>query len=475
MKFKASRFYHSYFSKNDYLTWTYLGFCEYEVRLESREQTLITIDNANAEWRKNLEKILASEVPAEVKTRVKSLLSNNDDHVLAKAGFVCNERQSWISTINQSSKVSVGLLNELIENVDQQKKIAVLVSNNGEDPSIESSSISKRKHLELENAQCRSKEKTGKRKITVNENNKESSWTAATILPWPKAKYKIFNISVETQRNKLNPAVLQDLHKQIREYRLSCDEDIDWEVASVFRQQTELSDIQNLLIEFYPNMQLKDPRDHVQGERAFFWTIMHLISNTWARASLKESHNEGWFGAHLHGPLLNIFSDIKDTTLKMTEIRSLGASMSGLNHKHDAVLRHDCLKLDLLITESKPNSGGWGRATDIKKLETGMTANLMMVLEKVPCEKYHLVRAFSILLSGTDIYLLEARFISGVILIYKIGQFKFPAVAFKCNEVVDGLILIIKLKRRIEKAIATIQDLRMEEQVSSSQEDSAII
>ncbi|KAI7828209.1 hypothetical protein BC939DRAFT_526834 [Gamsiella multidivaricata] len=169
------------------------------------------------------------------------------------------------------------------------------------------------------------------------------------------------------------------------------------------------------------------------------------MCKNWVSASLKTSHNEGWFGALVHAPLMDIFSSIQDTTVKMTDIRSLGADVPGINHKHGAILRHDVLKLDLMVMEAKPNNASYGRAMDIKKLETGMAANLC-----------------------SDIYLLEARLSAGIILMYKIGQFTLPAVASKCHELIGGLDMMIKIKRRIENLIALMQHAKVGLRPSSS-------
>ncbi|KAF9315871.1 hypothetical protein BG006_003683 [Podila minutissima] len=312
-----------------------------------------------------------------------------------------------------------------------------------------------------------------------NSSSKDSTakmphWTATTKKPWNSAPFPLYNVTSVGARASLTNEALAEIEEIVSEFFISIKEYATSTMMHSFRQQTTLKDIGTLLDHYCSKCRLLDPRDADQNERAYVWQTMNIINTNWVRTSLDIGHCEGWFGAYLHVPLIDVFASILHCELKLCDVKSAGCEISKRGHRNDAVLHHRGLGIDLLLMEAKSHEGVSGMATDLLKLEQGMSANLLMAMNKVGKSKWPLLRSFGLLMSACRVNILEIRYLEGHLVMYKISTFSIPAFPSKCSEIVDAIQKMIATKHRIENVIAVLQDRGPEPSPPSSQEGQAI-
>ncbi|KAG0090615.1 hypothetical protein BGZ93_002368 [Podila epicladia] len=461
MKYRAPRPHHAYLQETDHVNWSFVQFCHFELSMDKENRTLFTAAAAIQLWNESLSTILGADLADEIKSHVNTLL-NEDLDALTTAGFVCENRTGLSKLVIETSKEATQGLEIMVEHFQRQEKLSsnpkraiqqkegFLTSGPKKSKSNHPSTIS----VSAPSGEGKSlpSNSSGSNSSSTDSTAKKSHWTAATKKPWNSAPFPLYNVTSVGARESLTDEALEEIE-----------------------EITTLRDIGVLLDHYCSKCRLFDPRDADQNERAYVWQTMNIINTNWVRTSLDSDHCEGWFGAYLHVPLIDIFASILHCELKLCDIKSVGCEITKKCHKNDAVLHHRGLGIDLLLMEAKSHEGLSGMATDLLKLEQGMSANLVMAMRMVDKSKWSMLRSFGLLMSACRVNILEIRFLDGHLVMYKIRTFSIPAFPSKCSEIVDAIQKMVATKHRVENVIAVLQDRGPEPSPLSSQEGQAIV
>ncbi|KAF9415071.1 hypothetical protein BGZ94_000200 [Podila epigama] len=198
----------------------------------------------------------------------------------------------------------------------------------------------------------------------------------------------------------------------------------------------------------------------------------------WERPAATNGWREGWFTSNVHGPLLAIFKSITDTEYRMTDIKSKALDLYNEELRHDALLFHIGLEVDLLVMEAKPHAQLAGRRTDLKKLEKAMIANLRVLQRRIPNDdpqRVSDIRTFGILCSGYSMSFIEARATSGGYLVYSVGKTEVPMQPTTMFKLVDTVRAVISFKRRIQDTDSALHAKSIESLNSSTGSSGSVV
>ncbi|KAF9400471.1 hypothetical protein BGX21_004247 [Mortierella sp. AD011] len=432
---------HEYFSQNSASQWT---LSEFSIRLAKSDDGMTALHAVNT-WREDLGTIIESSwTPKVVKEHCQSLLDRNED----------TEFIEHLFSVHAENRVA-----KFTEAASQATLSAV------------ESTVSVRKRArELAAADL-----SGKRKQTCKEKAKtrsSSSWKNYARKPWSSAKYNIFNMARSEDRSKIDPNTLQSLRDMVGNFSLKDDdlEDLE-EPLNTFRHLDSLQVLFDILSEMYPKMQVRDYSDSFSLELRYIWTTFDTMRDMWGMVNMSLGWKEGWFASNIHGPILSILRTIPDIEYKMTDIKGKAAALSGIDMRHDAILHHRSLDLDLVVMEAKPTSRQSGRLSDLQKLEKSIAANLQLALTKVPKtqeDKRKHIRSFAILCSGFQISFLEGRLVEDTVLMYCTGKVTLPTTVTISYELAQTLKSVISFKRRVQEMIDILLQARSVPQDLSS-------
>ncbi|KAF9172963.1 hypothetical protein BGX20_004431 [Mortierella sp. AD010] len=406
---------HEYFSQNSASQWT---LSEFSIRLAKSDDGMTALHAVNT-WREDLGTIIESSwTPKVVKEHCQSLLDRNED----------TEFIEHLFSVHAENRVA-----KFTEAASQATLSAV------------ESTVSVRKRArELAAADL-----SGKRKQTCKEKAKtrsSSSWKNYARKPWSSAKYNIFNMARSEDRSKIDPNTLQSLRDMVGNFSLKDDdlEDLE-EPLNTFRHLDSLQVLFDILSEMYPKMQVRDYSDSFSLELRYIWTTFDTMYD----------NRERYVGDEY----------------KMTDIKGKAAALSGIDMRHDAILHHRSLDLDLVVMEAKPTSRQSGRLSDLQKLEKSIAANLQLALTKVPKtqeDKRKHIRSFAILCSGFQISFLEGRLVEDTVLMYCTGKVTLPTTVTISYELAQTLKSVISFKRRVQEMIDILLQARSVPQDLSS-------
>ncbi|KAF9193929.1 hypothetical protein BGZ49_003234 [Haplosporangium sp. Z 27] len=289
-------------------------------------------------------------------------------------------------------------------------------------------------------------------------------WKSLSRKLWAHAPYKVFNIATSQDREKLTSSMLENLLDKVKGYRLRNDtlDDVD-EALNSLKHAGSIEALCDILRELYPLMQTCNRRDRKQCELGYIWTAFDTIRELWDAINMSDKWKEGWFASNVHGPVLATFKSIEGTIYQMTDIRGRASRLSGQDYRHDSILHHQGLDLDLVSMEAKPTQQRGGRRKDMSKLEMSLAGNLQLALALVPTDRKEVrdkIRAHAVMCSGYQITLLEARRVDDCILIYSIGTSTVPMTVELSHQFAELISLMILFKRRVELNIATIIQAR---------------
>ncbi|KAF9205023.1 hypothetical protein BGZ49_004569 [Haplosporangium sp. Z 27] len=328
---------------------------------------------------------------------------------------------------------------------------------------------------------------SGKRKQTCTEKPKtrnSSSWKNYARKPWNTSKYSIFNMARSEDRSKIDSNTLQNLRDMVENFALKHEklEDLE-EPLNTFRHIISLESLFDILSEMYPKMQVRDYSNPFCLELRYIWTTFDTMKDLWGMTNMSLGWKEGWFSSNIHGPILSIFRSIPDTEYKMTDIKGKAAALSGIDIRHDSILHHTALDLDLVVMEAKPNGRQSGKLSDIQKLEKAIAANLQLALAKLPKaqeDKKKYIRSFAVLCSGFQISFLEGRLIEDRVLIYSTGKVTIPTTVTVSHELSQTLKSIISFKRRVQGTVDVLLHARsisqdLSSSIGSSGSESVIV
>ncbi|KAG0299387.1 hypothetical protein BGZ97_003724 [Linnemannia gamsii] len=294
-------------------------------------------------------------------------------------------------------------------------------------------------------------------------------WTAHARKLWKDIK--VFNLALSSDRDALSNVALESIRSELRLHHLDRDALDDLEEAlNAFQHLTSIETLTDVLKEHYPRM--KGLGGSVKSqELAYIWRAFDTMMDIWERPASTNGWREGWYASNIHGPLLSIIKSIGDTEYRMTDIKSKALDPYKEDMRHDALLSHTGLKIDLVVMEAKPHSQLAGRRADLKKVEKAMIANLRLLQRRLPDDDPHRIaemRTFGILCSGYTISFLEARVDSGAYLIYVVGKTEIPIQASMSFKLVDTVRAAISFKRRIQASVNCVLHARSISSLNSS-------
>ncbi|KAF9177692.1 hypothetical protein BGZ51_001044 [Haplosporangium sp. Z 767] len=271
-----------------------------------------------------------------------------------------------------------------------------------------------------------------------------------------------------SDRDKLDRNSLDSLKDMVKNFELKHDPMPELEEPlNTFRHLESMEALCDLLRETYPKMQTRNHADVVESELGYVWNVFETMRNLWCKEDLTAKWKEGWFTSNIHGPILQILRTIGKTEYRLTDIKGTAAALTGIDLRHDSILHHTILKLDLVVMEAKSTNHAAGRLCDLKKVEKALTANLQLAIKKLPDDhryKRKHVRSHAILCSGFEIKFLEARLHEpaasedmkrmekgrGIVLVYSVGKAVIPTSVSVSYKLTQSLKAIIAFKRRVQ-------------------------
>jgi hypothetical protein len=200
----------------------------------------------------------------------------------------------------------------------------------------------------------------------------------------------------------------------------------------------------------------------------FFPVIVHLSAGLWVYNV--EPSLEGWYIAHIWTPLFEIFRQLDNVKLEMTE-KMPTIKINDSEEKHDIILTHksESAKIDILIAEVKANSnekkkGGPDsestieREKDILKVMKTMSNSLNEMKRITTPNTHQDLRSYGKVMSGYQVSILEAQLIKGtnqidIVVIYGVGNYHIAKRANDCPKLWYGVRSFMALKRRMHGTI----------------------
>ncbi|KAG0014260.1 hypothetical protein BGZ80_010547 [Entomortierella chlamydospora] len=406
---------HEYFSQNSASQWT---LSEFSIRLAESDDGMTALHAINT-WREDLGTIIESSwTPKVVKEHCQSLLDRNEDTEFIEHLFSVHAENRVAKSTEEASQATLSAVESTVSTRKRARELAA------------ADVPGKRKQA------CKEKAKT----------RSSSSWKNYARKPWSSARYNIFNIARSEDRNKIDPNTLQGLRDMVGKFSLK-DEDLEdlEEPLNTFRHLDSLQVLFDILSEMYPKMQVLDYSDSFSLELRYIWTTFDTMYD----------NGERYVGDEY----------------KMTDIKGKAAALSGIDMRHDAILHHRSLDLDLVVMEAKPTDRQSGRLSDLQKLEKSIAANLQLALTKVPKiqeDKRKHIRSFAILCSGFQISFLEGRLVEDTVLMYCTGKVTLPTTVTISYELAQTLKSVISFKRRVQGMIDVLLQARSVPQDLSS-------
>ncbi|KAF9202905.1 hypothetical protein BGZ49_006977 [Haplosporangium sp. Z 27] len=227
-------------------------------------------------------------------------------------------------------------------------------------------------------------------------------------------------------------------------------------------QATNWKTMKVLEHEFHAQMEIWDLYDQKQEDRFYIREMYIKAANLWQRDVLGKGsiNNEGWLLWNLHGPLMDVFKAVRHVKLRATDLKGRNNSRGD---KHDMLVTHEVLPLDVVIMEAKRHKQKIPRTIDVEKAARTMAGNLTRALQLIPeslrGEYIKIMRSFGMINSALNITLLEARFIDGVPVVYEIRRFEVPDGPLICSKFVEGLSYMIAYKDRVRGFLDTLAEV----------------
>ncbi|KAF9431373.1 hypothetical protein BGZ76_000388 [Entomortierella beljakovae] len=201
-------------------------------------------------------------------------------------------------------------------------------------------------------------------------------------------------------------------------------------------------------------------------ELAYIWHMLEKLHVFW-HDGIDDQPWEGWFNVHFFGPMLEVIRRIPGITEVTTECHSLGSlylrsQRIDVDRKRNFIMRHKDLGIDVLVTEGKPGAGAKKdeHREDAGKIRVAMAANLLHTISQVPhCKQNEIrdLRTFGILMSGTNVYLMEGRVASDhLILIYVVAVVEIPMDIHSIEKALHLVKQLICFARRIQQQVRII-------------------
>ncbi|KAG0370677.1 hypothetical protein BGZ54_004993 [Gamsiella multidivaricata] len=252
------------------------------------------------------------------------------------------------------------------------------------------------------------------------------------------------------------------LQTTITAYKLEDDnlEDIN-PPAKNFRHATNNSSLHHLLLDMFGRMRPKDAEKGFNAEIEFIWMAMDQMSLHWDTTCISANPMKGWLMGYIYCPIFGIFQRIEGTEFHVGKTQP---SHGDPAVRHDAILTHSSYKLDLLIVEGNRNTNYKARKEDLEKLEKALYRSLVQIIQELPemsSDQLDALRVYGIIFSGLKVEFLEARCIKGIVVVYSVYTGAVPDNIISVYGFADLLEMTVAFKRRIEKTIRHIMDLKV--------------
>ncbi|KAI7819608.1 hypothetical protein BC939DRAFT_495125 [Gamsiella multidivaricata] len=110
------------------------------------------------------------------------------------------------------------------------------------------------------------------------------------------------------------------------------------------------------------------------------------------------------------------------------------------------------------------NTNYKARKEDLEKLEKALYRSLVQIIQELPemsSDQLDALRVYGIIFSGLKVEFLEARCIKGIVVVYSVYTGAVPDNIISVYGFADLLEMTVAFKRRIEKTIRHIMDLKV--------------